>query len=413
MMMKIFLLALALSVVSAGPFDLNSAAIQPGDSDVDIETNNFLQLNRNDFLADSYAEAEEYIQAEPNKSKCDSMVKASEDGVKKNVKAQQDRINKIENGTACLQKGQGEVLTAKNAMATAALHLKNAQKNLTDAQNTPITWKYIFSSVSESNPSKFWKASQYLLVKALVKKAKAAVATATGVLAQANATYATAVKSAKAKKLKCQCATYQNMLKEVNTTNAAINSSNIKAWTKGAHLACVLAGTPMNKCVVKPMPTVVAAKLATGVGKSACAAEGDKDLLQDSCKGFRVETTCSGGQFAYQMYTTTKWDKTRKYHCPTGWHYSKAAEYFDYMYKQGCHDNTGKSSGNYASYKLCGHSGHNYNNGGKKWYGYQFTFADSASNNRYQHGGNYVGYQKNTGITGTNYWAGIICAKGM
>merc|ERR1712205_218842 len=53
---------------------------------------------------------------------------------------------------------------------TATIKLKEARKKLADAQSTEVTWKYPFSKVSESNPGMFFKAEQYLIVKAKVKK---------------------------------------------------------------------------------------------------------------------------------------------------------------------------------------------------------------------------------------------------
>merc|ERR1712127_391821 len=112
------------------------------------------------------------------------------------------------------------------------------------------------------------------------------------------------LKTAKVKMLKCQCTTYTKMQLEIKTVKAAIIKSNTKAWTKAAHLSCVLSGTPLKKCTVKAMPTVTAPKLAKGVGPNAC------------------------------------------------------------------HKPDGRTR-------------------------YYYTFSDSASNTRYQHAGNYVGYQSN------------------
>jgi hypothetical protein len=139
--------------------------------------------------------------------------------------------------------------------------------------------------------------------------------------------------------------------------------------------------------------------------------QGDTDLLQDSCKGWRVDdSSCGDSKFAYQMYTTNTWDKARTYQCPSGWHWAKAAEYFDYMKGQGCAKGYPYANyGGYPAYNRCGHNGYQYGSSWKN--GYDFRFADSASNNKYQHNGNYVG-TRGTSHSTSNF-AGIVCAKGV
>jgi hypothetical protein len=406
MMMKTLLLAiLAISAVSAGPLDDDlDFALAGLDSGADVA------LIQKD-VADSYIEAQEFIQKGASKEKCDSVIKASEDAVKRNVAAEQTRINKKENGTKCFMEGQNQVSVARSALDTATIKLKEARKKLADAQSTEVTWKYPFSKVSESNPGMFFKAEQYLIVKAKVKKMKELVQVTSGLLTQANKTYIAALKTAKVKMLKCQCTTYTKMQLEIKTVKAAIIKSNTKAWTKAAHLSCVLSGTPLKKCTVKAMPTVTAPKLAKGVGPNACH-KPDTDLLKDSCKGFRLDQQCSKGKAAFQMYSSNVWQKTRKYECPEGWHQPKAAEYFSFMQKRGCYSN--RNSGDHAGYNRCGQRGYRGPDGRTRYY---YTFSDSASNTRYQHAGNYVGYQSNRNgqfksHSTVSNWAGIVCMKG-
>merc|ERR1712025_1092456 len=281
--------------------------------------------------------------------------------------------------------GQNQVSVARSALDTATIKLKEARKKLADAQSTEVTWKYPFSKVSESNPGMFFKAEQYLIVKAKVKKMKELVQVTSGLLTQANKTYIAALKTAKVKMLKCQCTTYTKMQLEIKTVKAVIIKSNT-------------------------MPTVTAPKLAKGVGPNACH-KPDTDLLKDSCKGFRLDQQCSKGKAAFQMYSSNVWQKTRKYECPGGWHQPKAAEYFSFMQKRGCYSN--RNSGDHAGYNRCGQRGYRGPDGRTRYY---YTFSDSASNTRYQHAGNYVGYQSNRNgqfksHSTVSNWAGIVCMK--
>jgi hypothetical protein len=255
----------------------------------------------------------------------------------------------------------------------------------------------------------FFKAPQYLRVKALVKKLRREVQIAKGVLHQAKTTHTAAIKTKSGKMLKCRCDTYTKMQNEIKMVNVAIHKANIKAWTKAAHLKCILGGTPIAKCAVKAIPKVHAPKLARGVGKSACH-QPDKDLLKDKCHGWQVDQQCSKGKVAFQSYSKTVWHKNRKYECRTGWHQPKAADYFKLMKSKGCYSN--RNRGDHPVYGRCGWRGYNYGSQHR----YYYTFSDTVKNSRYQHNGNYVGYQNNklssfARSATVGNWAGIVCMK--
>lgn len=405
MMFSLLFVALAVSSVSAGTLDAD--------------------LGADDSYSESYDQAQEFIEGflqkikikhhkhktvhKDTKKKCDAMIKASKDGVKKIVIAEQTRVNKLDNGKHCFSVGKNQMSVAISTEHKAALNLKKARKKLADAMDTPIIWKYLFSKVSEKNPSMFFKAPQYLRVKALVKKLRREVQIAKGVLHQAKTTHTAAIKTKSGKMLKCRCDTYTKMQNEIKMVNVAIHKANIKAWTKAAHLKCILGGTPIAKCAVKAIPKVHAPKLARGVGKSACH-QPDKDLLKDKCHGWQVDQQCSKGKVAFQSYSKTVWHKNRKYECRTGWHQPKAADYFKLMKSKGCYSN--RNRGDHPVYGRCGWRGYNYGSQHR----YYYTFSDTVKNSRYQHNGNYVGYQNNklssfARSATVGNWAGIVCMK--
>merc|ERR1711970_936877 len=131
-------------------------------------------------------------------------------------------------------------------------------------------------------------------------------------------------------------------------------------------------------------------------------------------KGFRIDQHCSQGKVGLLIVKDNKYDKTKRYACPSGWHWAKWVEYEHYEHSQGCKGNNNKATqGKHAMYNRCGFNnyhppkaGGGYSSASK----YAFIFADSHINNRYQHGGNYMGYT-NTNIP-VNNMGGIVCMIG-
>merc|ERR1712022_92906 len=68
---------------------------------------------------------------------------------------------------------------------------------------------------------------------------------------------------------KCQCNAYKAHSKALTDANAKVVSSQTKAWTKAAHLKCVLDGKTTNQCTVPALPKVKGVSLAAGVDGGA------------------------------------------------------------------------------------------------------------------------------------------------
>lgn len=68
----------------------------------------------------------------------------------------------------------------------------------------------------------------------------------------------------------CQCAVATNMDKMYSAASGRAKNSNQAAWTKAAHLRCVIKGTPANKCRVPAMRTLSKPSLQGGASKSKC-----------------------------------------------------------------------------------------------------------------------------------------------
>merc|ERR1711998_748288 len=94
---------------------------------------------------------------------------------------------------------------------------------------------------------------------------------AKGKVDQAKKDLDAAIAAAKVAVIKCQCKTHQAHVKALAAANAQVKSANSKSWTKAAHLKCVLAGTPYNKCTVPAIPLVKKTSVAKGVTAGKCS----------------------------------------------------------------------------------------------------------------------------------------------
>merc|ERR1711871_511188 len=177
-------------------------------------------------------------------------------------KNQQAMLDKIDKGANCPKRGQA----AENAA-------KGATKKYNDALNVDVDFgKRKFNSLTEGNCGTFFNSAAYTSAKKKVADSKKRKQEAEGKVTQAKKDLAAAEEAAKISVKNCQCDTYKNHEKALADANAKVKSSNTKAWTKAAHLKCVIAGKTTNQCTVPALPKVVATSLAAGVSSGACSA---------------------------------------------------------------------------------------------------------------------------------------------
>merc|ERR1712054_244779 len=159
--------------------------------------------------AASYEEAAAFLQ-KSNSNACLDLATATEKEVKDNVKQQQDMLNKLPNGSQCNSRGQDLVTKAKDASAAADRKVRDAQTQVAIAQEQAAS---------------------------LVKQ--------------------------------CQCNTATAHSKMLSDSKRKSEQQNKSAWTKAAHLRCVIKGISASKCKVPTMPTVKAPRLV-GASLASC-----------------------------------------------------------------------------------------------------------------------------------------------
>jgi len=193
------------------------------------------------------------------------------------------------------------------------------------------------------------------------------------------------------------------------------SQKNKDAFTRAHHMKCVLAGKTLQGCTVPTAPSVK--KTAMNVNSCELKCKLMNNYEHSTCsdggvKGFRIDIHCGKGIIGLLINNDDVWDPDKTYHCPKGWYWPKAQKYFSILHGNGCNSNNQKSSqGKHAMYSRCGFNGYHPPTKGGTWgpQRYFFRFADSKSNNVYQHAGNYMGL-KSTSSTKSKF-AGIGCVK--
>jgi len=252
----------------------------------------------------------------------------------------------------------------------------------------------------------FFSTSAYTSAESTQKASKQALDQATGALATAEKGVTAAIAQAKKDVQDCKCKVYNNHKDTLTKANSDAEKANKAGWTKAAHLKCVLEGTSASDCTVPSIPKVKAVTLCDGCDASACHGECVQNCLNDNCGGWRLLKTCGLGNVA--LNAAKSWQGINHFKCPEGWYVPHSTTYFNYMAKNGCKSNNPKSSTHgHTYYNQCGWSSYTF--GGKSRS--MFAFTDSLTGNkRYQHAGNYPGYEGNTGFN-TNSFAGWVCMR--
>jgi len=412
-------------------------------------------ISRNDALlqTEARAHAEEMLRKN-GANACADLAESTMDTVKQNVAAAQDLINKLNNGAECEHTGQAAVQKAEQALTDAKSAQENAQNDHDQASKAMVDFGKIgLDQLSESSCSIFFNSKNYKDAKAKRQAAKTKLDQAKGVTNGAETALSNAKKEAQKKAQQCACDTKDMHAEELVKANEKVQAANIQAWSKAHHLKCVLDGVSASNCKVPAVPEVKAAQLSTFANAAQCAIAG---RLEDNCHGWAVDgSACGNGKVGYQIfsgigeYKYYQQGRPELYQCPKGWHWAKDAEYFNYMHGRGCYSNNAQAQNAMLSYtdykkqvyslfqskkqKNCGWTNYNPPNGPANRYyvipsdfGKTTNFASSGCSfnpnldyntpqpchGRYQHLGNYAGYQSNTNTNVNNgHWAGIICMK--
>jgi len=236
----------------------------------------------------NYKEAQDTVQTLLSTGKgdnaCRSLSKATSDEVTASVKSQQKVLDGMSRGQDCDDEGQELIAKAKSKLDKAKADEANKKKALTDAQTKKINFgDFAVNQLTEGQCSSFFDQQVWKDAKAAIKTAQNNYNTAKATTKAAAAGVEDAKEIAAKMVQECRCKAKKALESTLEKMNSGAKAANTKAWTKAAHLLCVLDGKSPSNCVVKPIPVVKMVSLSKDVQK-ACAIqdEWDGDGLKSS-----------------------------------------------------------------------------------------------------------------------------------
>jgi len=403
-----------------------------------------------DEAIESYAEATEFVSSFEKSGKGDSACTKVADDAVRTIKTECDSQQKVVNtaakaNQACCANGRKAVCRAKANLNSAQLKVNKCNQQLTVLQNKKITFPSISLSSLNGKCGSFYNAGVYKNARRKADQKKDECTRLSGSLKTSKRLLSKEVKAAARSRTTCAY-TYQRRLNRAFTDATKVCSSkqNKKAFLRAAHMKCVLKGTKISKCKVGKAPKVSKTRQST----LSCAAINKKTICQAGPMSLHTGGGCNyegkaglfadpgncGNQFAiYNMKNgganSQYWKdvcdamKTKSYQCPTGWKWATAAEAHAALRRGGgskCIDNKGGRSKDpwtgqqQAAYSRCGWNQYTASSRGGPSTGYYFIFSDSYKNYKWQHAGNYLGYQNsnwNPCKQNTQNLAGIVCIR--
>jgi hypothetical protein len=210
-----------------------------------------------------------------NDKDCRKLADNTEDAVKKNIKVEQDTLNKMSKGKECPSRGQKAVDNAEDDLAKAKKKATDTDKKYKKSLDHQVDFgKTRFGDLTEGKCGVFFSSSAYTNAKAAAKAAKDAKLKAAGALDQAKKAHERALSDQKEAVNKCYCDLKKLHAKTLNDMNVKAEQANQKAWTRAAHIRCVLDGTPLDKCKVTALPKVTKVSLTAAAESADCGNKG-------------------------------------------------------------------------------------------------------------------------------------------
>merc|ERR1711988_1115019 len=219
--------------------------------------------------AEAKATVESMIKAGKDEGACAALAAATIKEVEDAVDGHQKILDSLDTGSDCAQEGQEEVDSAKDSLEQANKDKVAADKAAIDAANADVNFAPVaYNSLTPGQCASFFTDAAYLAAVSAKETAEKAAEAAAGAVTAAEAEVEAAKEAQKKLINHCRCrvkVTYETAWKAANANNAA----DEKAYTKGKHMQCVLAGTPPASCSVGAVPKVTAITLADGVEEAS------------------------------------------------------------------------------------------------------------------------------------------------
>jgi hypothetical protein len=238
---------------------------------------------------------------------CRKLADDEEDAVKKNVKAQQDVLDKMDKGEKCPTKGSKRVADAEKLLKKAEKDKKDADSAHSKSLKAGVKFATIpFENLVEGQCGTFFNQQSYKNAKSAAASAKKKSEQAKGALDNAKKELKDAKEAAKDAINKCQCDVKKKHADTLKKMNDDAKAANTKAWKKAADVRCLLDGTPLSKCKASAIPTVKAVKLTAATQAADCNKFGKGQWVKTSCTAVSGNLIYRTSGTNWQCESTTK-----------------------------------------------------------------------------------------------------------
>merc|ERR1712072_369922 len=286
----------------------------------------------NTLIQKSYADAKKTVTQVLGQSRtkaagenaCNKLADDAEAAIKKSVKEQQDLIDDMDKGENCHTTADEVVKTAKKNTQDASDEYDDATTAEQKARDKKIdTGKHQWSSLEKSSCQStfFSDESPWGQQQTKVKAANDKTEDKKGAYDQAVKDEAAAVAEKKRLVNKCRCDVIKAHQDAVKAANDKTQAANTKAWTRAAHIKCVVAGTKIDDCTVTDAPKVKAVDLHEDTkcinylsDSKICTTEICQKWLYNFLKGHSRGPTPSNGKAWKLCYQNTNLAEAGKYH---------------------------------------------------------------------------------------------------
>merc|ERR1711959_385675 len=267
MMMKIFALLAFVGAATALPSTADDIVPEGFDASGMAPPANFLEVSAFD---EAKATVQSMIQAGKDEGACADLAAATVKEVEDSVDAAQKTLDSLNTGSDCPNKGQGAVDTAQSALDQANKDKEAADAAASAAASASVNFGSMpLSSLTEGQCGVFFNSAAYTSAVATKESTANAATQAAAAVTAAEAGLKAAQEAQQDAIKECQCSAKKAAAAAWEAANAN-NDANEKAYTKGKHMECVLAGTPVDSCQVGAIPKVTEVTLANGVESATC-----------------------------------------------------------------------------------------------------------------------------------------------
>jgi len=339
------------------------------------------------------------------------------------VKNAQSILNRMDNGSRCINKGEAAVNSAKRSLARKRADEKRAQKASNAASSVQVEVTVSFSS-GNRNCNAFTSSNEWKKARRNKNRKKNDLAKAKQQVKDA-INYLNKMK-AKAKQDRCKCkrrviqAAKDAVVRARKLTNERKRSITrelmliclVKARSKGnasarnnAGQACKRQGFPSKyNSSLKLHQTKMSKTLNFHCSPPKHRGRGIR--IKDKCGGFNNPKCIKDQKIAFEAHRELNWSRYATYQCPAGWKWASKNEYMNAL--------RGRSGCSYTYYNQCGWRQYKPPQAGNgnawRYQKYKFRFSDSSSTCQYQHAGNYPG-SISGGDCGAGNFGGIVCLR--